>query len=143
MGTVSLCAQCTRFDIQSFRRLPWSTRGFRAESIVQAARNSDCHFCHFLYKVLQDIQAASTRPAPPSKDLYLHIQMSHDNDWLSSNSRPSTGLGYNMMSFFLGPRHLYNTSKDRIKMSMRGLYHRRDDETIVYRVLAEASKCPD
>ena len=104
-----LCQSCQRFDIQKFATAPYRTQGFRLTHVERAAEQEGCEFCRFICRSLQDAREAWRQPHMTG-ELWVHLRMSKDNDWRSSDARPlQSGLQFNRLDLYICPRHVMIT----------------------------------
>jgi hypothetical protein len=104
-----LCQSCQRFDIQRFATAPYRTQGFKLTRIERAAEQESCEFCRFICRALHDAREAWKQPQMTT-ELWVHLRMSKDNDWKSSDARPlHFGLQFNRLDLYICPRHVMIT----------------------------------
>jgi hypothetical protein len=148
---MALCSTCQAFDIQSFRKSPFFTRGYRLLDVERRAKSTQCTFCCFLYDALaparQQIEEQHQELLKSSsawKDPWIHLQMSGDNQWMSRRWKSGDPLQFNRLNVFISPRHVHNT--------VMALYeHELDSKVllddvckgaVMFRVLADKGTSP-
>lgn len=116
----ALCAACNNFDIQSFARAPYRTRGIPYVRALAAASEEKCTFCRLLLDLTQSRYADHCSGRSRIHDeLWIHLRMTEDNSgWrttavsaLFQSSRAQQGLRINRLDVMLAGRRPYGMSR--------------------------------
>lgn len=146
---MALCSVCQSFDIQTFGKTPFHTRGFKMSDVLRRAKRTKCPFCCFLCDVLAPARQEVVqqheeliKSHPSWNDPWVHLQMSQDNLWkMGSQWRSGNELRFNRMNIFLSPRHVHNTGVKTRHSDKHFLLQELCKGEVLCRVLADQRRC--
>ena len=104
---MTLCGACAAFDIQSFKRAPYQTRGYELVDVKRRALEQTCNFCQFLHDIALGLEAES-KASNTKQCRWIHLRMSENGTRREQST--SSPLRFNRMDVMLSHRHALFTS---------------------------------
>lgn len=108
LGAAPLCCQCSIFDIQSFARTPYRSRGYKRSDVEKSAA-SNCRFCLLLLDSVRGLDPPdpfyiSTFGALRSIEPELYIHMTLSENYETATKKTVGPLCFNRLHTAIGGR---------------------------------------